>query len=173
MIIYSDTLHWSDISLNRDLVTELDLITVFDVITLLREVSIGNLQRVRLANRGRSLLRTPGPVPFGTCICSNVETIHSWTYHVYGPFEFRTSLGTSILFIMFISVKTLLLLISHRFPVPILRHTCINIVPSFSLSYRATYSYWYKQYLNRKIQLEIQVNCRGSRSLLPISKIFF
>ena len=26
------------------------------------------LQRVRLANRGRLLLRTPGPVPFGTCI---------------------------------------------------------------------------------------------------------
>ena len=54
------------------------------------------LQRVRLANRGRLLLRTPGPVPFGTCICSNVETILSWTCHVYGPFEFRTSLGTSI-----------------------------------------------------------------------------
>ena len=35
--------------------------------------------------------------PFGTCICSNVETILSWTCHVYGPFEFRTSLGTSIL----------------------------------------------------------------------------
>ena len=34
---------------------------------------------------------------FGTCICSNVETILSWTCHVYGPFEFRTSLGTSIL----------------------------------------------------------------------------
>ena len=31
------------------------------------------LQRVWLANRGR-LLRTPGPVPFGTCICSNIET---------------------------------------------------------------------------------------------------
>ena len=30
------------------------------------------LQRVRLANSGRLLLRTPGPVPFGTCICSNV-----------------------------------------------------------------------------------------------------
>ena len=30
-----------------------------------------------LANRGRLLLRTPGPVPFGTCICSNVETILS------------------------------------------------------------------------------------------------
>ena len=55
------------------------------------------LQRVRLANRGRLLLRTPGPVPFGTCICSNAETILSWTCHVYGPFEFRTSLGTSIL----------------------------------------------------------------------------
>ena len=55
------------------------------------------LQRVRLANRGRLLLRTPGPVPFGTCICSNVETILSWNCHVYGPFEFRTSLGTSIL----------------------------------------------------------------------------
>ena len=55
------------------------------------------LQRMRLANRGRLLLRTPGPVPFGTCICSNVETIISWTCHVYRPFEFRTSLGTSIL----------------------------------------------------------------------------
>ena len=55
------------------------------------------LQRVRLANRGRLLLRTPGPVPFETCIYSNVETILSWTCHVYGPFEFRTSLGTSIL----------------------------------------------------------------------------
>ena len=55
------------------------------------------LQRVRLANRGRLLLRAPGPVPFGTCICSNVETILSWICHVYGPFKFRTSLGTSIL----------------------------------------------------------------------------
>ena len=55
------------------------------------------LQRVRLANRVRLLLQTPGPVPFGTCICSNVETILSWTCHVYGPFESRTSLGTSIL----------------------------------------------------------------------------
>ena len=35
------------------------------------------LQRVQLANRGRLLLRTPGPVPFRTCICSNVEIILS------------------------------------------------------------------------------------------------
>ena len=55
------------------------------------------LQWVQLANRGRLLLQTPGPVPFGTCICSNVETILSWTCHVYGLFEFRTSLGTSLL----------------------------------------------------------------------------
>ena len=53
--------------------------------------------RVQLANKGRLLLRTPGPVLFGTCICSNVETIFSRTCHVYGPFEFRTSLGTFIL----------------------------------------------------------------------------
>ena len=32
------------------------------------------LLRMRLANRGRLLLRTPGPVPFWTCIRSNVET---------------------------------------------------------------------------------------------------
>ena len=55
------------------------------------------VQRVRLANRGRLLLPTPDPVPFETYICSNVETILSWTCHVYGPFEFWTSLGTSIL----------------------------------------------------------------------------
>ena len=56
---------------------------------------------MRLANRGRLLLRTPGPVPFGTCICSNVETILSWTCHVYGPFESWTSLDTSILLLDF------------------------------------------------------------------------
>ena len=41
------------------------------------------LQRVRLAYRGRLLLRTPGPVPFRTCICSNVDTIFSWHCHVF------------------------------------------------------------------------------------------
>ena len=72
--------------------------TLLPILTLL--LNFGGfhrtLQRVRLANRGCLLLRTPSPVPFGTCICSNVETILSWTCHVYGPFEFRTSLGTSI-----------------------------------------------------------------------------
>ena len=94
--MYNDTLNWSDITPICELITELDFITDFDLIN-----KIGGfhrtLQRVRLANRERLLLRTPGPVPFGTCICSIVETIFSWTCHVYGPFEFRTSLGTSIL----------------------------------------------------------------------------
>ena len=94
MTIYNDTLNWSDITPICELITELDFNTDFDLIT---EFWRFPLQRMRLAIRGRLLLWTPGPVPFGTCICSNVETILSWTCHVYGPFEFRTSLGTSIL----------------------------------------------------------------------------
>ena len=43
------------------------------------------------------LLLTTGLVPRGTCICSNVDTIHSWTCHVYGTFEFRKPLGTSVI----------------------------------------------------------------------------
>ena len=68
MTIYIDTLRLSDISLNRDLVTELDLITDFDLITKFLEVSIDHLQRMQLAISGRLLLRTPRPVQFGTCI---------------------------------------------------------------------------------------------------------
>ena len=43
------------------------------------------------------ILSKPCPVPFRTCICFKVETILPWTCHVYGPFEFRKSLGTSML----------------------------------------------------------------------------
>ena len=77
----------------------LPILTVLPILTLLPNVGrfYRTLLRVQLANRGRLLLRTPGTVPFGTCICSNVETIFSWTCQVYGPFEFRTFLGTSIL----------------------------------------------------------------------------
>ena len=59
-------------------------------------------------------------VPFGICICSNVETILSWTCHVYGPFEFRTSLGTSIL--LFVRIINLSLLSSVDF-------CCLDTVP--------------------------------------------
>ena len=48
--------------------------------TLLREVSIEHLQRVRHANRGRLLLRTPGPIPYGICKCSFVETTETESY---------------------------------------------------------------------------------------------
>ena len=71
------------------------------------------LQRVRLANRGRLLLRKPGPLPFGTCICSYVETILSWICHVYGLFEFRTSLGTvkqTVIYLRFMAFSTVCLL---------------------------------------------------------------
>ena len=65
-----------DLLLPCELITELDFITA---LTLLPNFGgfHRTLQRVRLANRGRLLLRTPGPVPFGTCICSNIETILS------------------------------------------------------------------------------------------------
>ena len=97
MPMYNDTLNWSDIIPMCELITELDFITDFDLIAIFWGFN-RTLQRVRLANRGSLLLRTSGPVPFGTCICSNVETILSWTCHVYGPFDFRASLGTSICF---------------------------------------------------------------------------
>ena len=42
------------------------------------------LQWVWLVNRERLLLQTPGPVPLGTCICSNVETNLSCACHVFG-----------------------------------------------------------------------------------------
>ena len=99
MIIYSDTLNWSDISLNRDIVTDLDLITVFDVITWFWEVSVEHLERVWLANRGSLRLQAPGPIQLGT--------VHSWTCHVYGLFEFRTSLGTSNLLLVFYILSNL------------------------------------------------------------------
>ena len=51
-------------------------LTLLPILTLLSNFGgfHRTLQRARLANRGRLLLRTPDPVPFGTCICSNVET---------------------------------------------------------------------------------------------------
>ena len=73
--------------------------TLLPILTLLTNFACFHrtLQRVLIANRGRLLLRTPGSVPFGTCIFSNVEAILSRTCHVYEPFEFWTSLDTSIL----------------------------------------------------------------------------
>ena len=44
------------------------------------EVFIDHLQRVWHADRGRLLLRTPGPVPFKICKCSFVETTDTKSY---------------------------------------------------------------------------------------------
>ena len=100
MTIYNDTVPSIDQTLHQ-FANLLPNWTLLPILTLLPNFGgfHRTLHRVRLANRGRLLLRTPGPVPFGTCICSYVETNRSWTCHVYGPFEFRTSLGTSILLV--------------------------------------------------------------------------
>ena len=73
--------HWLDISLNRDLVTELGLITDFGLATKFRVVSIEHLQRM---TKWRLPLRSPGHVSFGTCICFSVEIFITWTCHVCG-----------------------------------------------------------------------------------------
>ena len=64
--------------------------------TLLREVSIEHLQRVRHANRGRLLPRTPGPVPYRICKCSFVETTDTQSYitPVYDTFAWLDFLQT-------------------------------------------------------------------------------
>ena len=83
MTIYSDTRNWSDITPMCELITELNLFTDLTLLPNFGDFH-RTLQRVRLANRGRLLLRTPGPVPFGTSICSSNETIFSWPCYVFG-----------------------------------------------------------------------------------------
>ena len=76
--------------------TNLDLITEFDFVQLC-EVSIEHLQRVCHANRGCLLLRTPGPVPhwdLHVFYCCDQSLLN---LSCFQTFEFRTSLGTSIL----------------------------------------------------------------------------
>ena len=56
-----------------------------------------HMQRVRHANRGRLLLRTPGPVPLSDLhvfLCRD-QSLLNLSY--LRTFEFRTSLGTSLL----------------------------------------------------------------------------
>ena len=64
--------------------------------TELREVSIEHLQRVRHADRGRLLLRTPGPVPLWDLevfLCLDQFLLNVSCFRTS---EFRTSLGTSV-----------------------------------------------------------------------------
>ena len=103
------------------------------------------LQRVRLANRERLLLRTPGPVQFGTYICSNAETILSWTCHVYGPFEFRTSLGTSIvLFTQRITIRQHSICVTFQTVYFITFTPLLSMAAIFNYNGNQNYSYKYR-----------------------------
>ena len=55
------------------------------------------MQRVWHANRGRLLLRTPGPVPFWDLHVFNCRDQSLLNLSCLRTFEFRTSLGTSLL----------------------------------------------------------------------------
>ena len=66
----SDTLYRLDIIPVCDIITGLNILLTFHQIV----VSIGHLKRVWHADRGRLLLRTPGPVPLGLAYVLLVET---------------------------------------------------------------------------------------------------
>ena len=76
-------------------ITDLDLITEFDFLSNCAR-PIEHMQRVRHANRGRLLLRTPGPVPYGIWKCSFVETTdkRSCRTPVYDTFPWLDFLPT-------------------------------------------------------------------------------
>ena len=82
MTIYSDTLNWSDINQFANLLPILTFLPNFGGFHR-------TLQRVRLVNRGRLLLRTPSPVPFWTCICSDVETIFHLSLSCFRTLNFE------------------------------------------------------------------------------------
>ena len=63
--------------------------------TSLREISIEHLQRVRHANRGRLLLRTPGPVPLWDLQVFLCRVQSLLNLSCFRTFLFRTSLVTS------------------------------------------------------------------------------
>ena len=107
--------------------------TTLPILTLLPNFGgfHGTLQRVQIANRGRLILRTPDPVPFGTCICSNADAIFSRNCHIYGAFEFPTSIVTSML------------IVSSPYPhfVSIENPPCIKTLFMQSMSYIHIYTY--------------------------------
>ena len=74
------------------------------------------------ANRGRLLLRTPGPVPCWTCIRSNVETNHSWNCLHSRLLSFE---HPSVLLLCFPKLKILML--SKRYELIEVYHKCIPL----------------------------------------------
>ena len=99
-ILDDDHLQWhphlSGITPVFDPITDLDLITEFDFLRNSKRFSMEHLQRVRHANRGLLLLRTPGPVSLW-----DLQVFKYWDKSLlnltcFRTFEFRTSLGTSV-----------------------------------------------------------------------------
>ena len=82
--------------------------------TYLCKVSIEHMQRVRHANRGRLLLRTPGPVPLWDLRVYNFETNLSWTCLVSGLLNFEHP--SVLLFCSLYPEKCVSWEDQHRFP---------------------------------------------------------
>ena len=95
--IYSDTLHWWDITPIFDPLLILALLP-----NLTFYLFVWGFYRT-CATGAACQQRTLTPPDtwfcptFGTCMCSNVETNLSWTCLLFQTFEFRTSHGTSVL----------------------------------------------------------------------------
>ena len=75
--LYSEIIHWSDLTLMHGIVTKMDFSTTINLFTLFREVfnrTCAHVQRIWHAERRSLLLRTPGRVQFRTCFNSSFES---------------------------------------------------------------------------------------------------
>ena len=103
MVIHSDILNWSGITpFFWSYYWSAPYYRIW-LFTWLREVSIEHLQRVRHANRGRLLLRTPGPVPFW-----DLQVFLCWDQYLlnlscFRRVEFRASLSSSGFFFLLLT----------------------------------------------------------------------
>ena len=79
MTIYNGTLHWWDITPIFDPLLIWTLLPNFTFYLIMWGFH-RTFATWRHANRGRLLLRTPGPVPYGICKCYFVETIDTQSY---------------------------------------------------------------------------------------------
>ena len=94
-------------------------------------VSIDHLQRVWHANRGRLLLRTPGPVPLGLAYVLLVETKSFPNLSFILPnYALRISLGT---FSILLGTSILLLPIIYKFA---------QTIPNLSIFHRESIPSW-------------------------------
>ena len=78
-------------------VTDLGLITEFDVLPICARFPWNICNGCGMPTEDAYFSGHLVLSNFGICMCSNVETNRSWTCLVSGFFEFRTSIGTSLL----------------------------------------------------------------------------